>query len=116
MENQGPDVFSSLDQDVAGDVDDDSWSPPDEPMGSHAYGTTLEEERAGEPFEIRDRHTLPEVGEHPYSYTASRVGRLVQPGDEDVDDIDDESNVIAREQDDGGDDSAEEAAMHATDL
>lgn len=115
MSNQDPDIFNKVDTDEVGDVDDDSYIPPDQPMGSHAFGTTAAEERSGETYEQRDRHTLPEVDED-IEEDQQLVGRLVQDGDNDIDDVDDETNAIAVDQGMDDDMSAEERAMHVTDL
>jgi hypothetical protein len=110
-----PDEFDYEDEDPAGDGETASYTAPDEPLGSHAFGTTSAEEREGESFDSRDRHTNPEVFERD-AYVASDVGHLVQPGDEDVDAIDLETNTVAMDEGDDDEDlSAEEAAMHTTD-
>lgn len=107
------DLFNTEDQDLAGDGD--TYIPPDEPLGAKSFGTTLREEREGEGFARRMRHTQPEDVDNP-GFDPTRAGQLVQPGDEDVDDIDDESNTIAIDQlRDSNDLSAEEAAMHVVD-
>jgi len=116
MEKQGPDQFNSLEQDVAGDVDDDSYVAPDEPMGVHAYGTTVAEQRSGETFDQRSKHTNPEFDGSELESDERKVGRMVQPGDEDVDLRDDEATVIALDQGSDDDMSAEERAMHETDF
>jgi hypothetical protein len=106
-----PDLFNSEDQDPAGDAEG-TYIPPDEPLGSQSWGTTAEEEREGETFNQRSKHMNAEDDD--MGNDSTRAGQLVQPGDEDVDGIDDESNTVAL--DEGfsvdGDYSAEEAAMH----
>jgi hypothetical protein len=113
MANNPKDVFSTEDQDENVGDSDNTYIPPDEPLGSHAFGTTLAEEREGEGFARRMKHTKSEFEDNPGA-DPTRAGQLVQPGDEDVDAYDDESNVIAVDQGEGfeGDYSAEEAAMH----
>jgi hypothetical protein len=113
MANNPKDLFDSEDQDENIGDSDDTYIPPDEPLGSHSFGTTSTEERLGEGFERRTKHTKPEDQDNPAA-DPTRVGQLVQPGDEDVDAYDDESNVIAVDEGEGfeGDYSAEEAAMH----
>jgi len=112
MEKQDPDTFDSLEQDTAGDTGDASYIAPDEPMAVHAYGTTRAEERAGETFAERTKHTNPDFDEGDLAESVDTVGRLIQPGDEDVDAIDDEASVVAWAVGDDADLSAEEAAMH----
>lgn len=115
-----PDKFDYLEQDAAGDQDSDTYIPPDEPMGSHAYGTTLAEERAGETFDERTKHTNSEVFDDETGPTdpseGEAVGRLVQPGDEAIDAVDEESNTVASEDGEMDDLTAEESAMHITDV
>lgn len=109
-----PDKFDYLEQDVAGDAEDSTWIPPDEPLGSHSHGITAAEEREGETFDERTSHTNPEVFEEEEFDVGDEVGRLVQPGDEDAMLVDDESNTVATNIDGQDDLSAEEAAMHST--
>src|SRR5688572_29969210 len=90
-----PGQFDYDQQDIAGDGPDSTWIPPDEPLGSHAHGLTAAEERMGETFQQRDKHTNPEVFETQEAVDESAVGRLLQPGDEDVDLTDEESNTVA---------------------
>lgn len=111
-----PGKFDYDEQDIAGDGPDSTWIPPDEPMGSHSHGITAAEQREGETFQQRDRHTDPEVFERGITEPVLPVGRLVQPGDEDVDVIDSEAGSLATDSgEDDGDMSAEEVAMHTTD-
>src|SRR5690348_8650947 len=95
-----PDLFNREDQDPAGDSED-TYIAPDEPLGAQSWGITAAEEREGETFNQRSKHINAEdddMGADP-----TRVGQLVQPGDEDVDDIDDETNTIAIDQGFGND-------------
>lgn len=110
-----PDIFNSEDQDPAGD-NEGGYTPPLEPLGVQSFGTTAAEERAGEGFGRRSEHTQREDVDNP-GYDPTLAGQLVQPGDTDVDDIDDETNTIALDAGFGveGDVSAEEAAMHIVD-
>jgi hypothetical protein len=115
MASNSREQYPSVDQDDAGDVSDSSYIPPDEPLGSHAFGTTAAEQREGEGFDRRSRHTQPEDVDNP-GYDPELAGQLVQPGDEDVDMVDEEANVIAIDEERTGSDlSAEEAAMHVVD-
>jgi len=117
MSTNDPDIFNKYDEDEAGDVGDEGYTAPDEPMASHAYGTTLEEERAGETFAERDKHTIDEFDEDDLAEVTDSIGHLSAPGDEDVDAIDSEAAMVASDEGAEDDDlSAEEAAMHATDL
>jgi hypothetical protein len=113
MANNPDDIVSNEDQDDSVGDSDDTYIPPDEPLGSHSFGTTAAEERQGEGFARRTKHTNAEDIDNPAA-DPTRAGQLVQPGDTDVDDIDDETNVIAIDEGAGleGDLSAEEAAMH----
>lgn len=106
------DLFNSDDQDPAGDAEG-TYIPPDEPLGAQSFGTTRAEERQGEGFDRRSRHTTSEDVDNP-SFDPTRVGQLVQPGDEDIDSWDDEATAVATDEGVGieGDYSAEEAAMH----
>jgi len=109
----GPDRSNYEEQDVTGDGPDSTWIPPDEPMGSHSYGTTTNEQRRGETFDNRQRHTIPEVFDLDIHEPVPPVGRLLQPGDEDVSSTDEEATTVAFDQgEDDGDMSAEESAMH----
>lgn len=113
MANNSKDVFSTEDQDAEVGDTDNTYIPPDEPLGAQSFGTTSAEERSGEGFARRMKHTLSEDQDNPGA-DPTRAGQLVQPGDEDVDVFDDEATVIATDQGEGfeGDLSAEEAAMH----
>ena len=112
-----PDLFDNFEEDPAGGSDAAAYSPPEEPMGAQTYGTTASEERAGETFGQRDKHTNPDVFDEALRETSAPIGRLVQPGDEEVDLTDNEANTVAWDTgEDDGDLSAEESAMHSTDL
>ena len=84
-----PDIFNYDEQDPAGDQDD-SYSAPDEPMGAHSVGVTAAEGRLGETLAERAKHERPEVSQP----LTGGVGRLLQPGDEDVDLEDTEADVV----------------------
>lgn len=103
-----PDIFGRDSDDEAGENPGGPYSPPDEPMGSHAYGITRDEERRGESLAERDKHLQPEnqPGGDP-------AVRLSQDGDGAVDDVDDEAEMLASI---AGDEdlSAEELAVHIT--
>lgn len=107
-----PDQFDYDEQDAAGDQDE-SYIAPDAPMAVQSRGTTAKEQREGETFAERDRHTTPEVWERPLEESAA-VHQLVQPGDDDVAEIDLEAQLLARELDlqEGVDLANEDAAVH----
>jgi hypothetical protein len=112
MTNIPDDVFATEDQDDNVGDSDDTYIPPDEPLGSHSFGTTANEQREGEGFARRMKHTQSEDLDNPAA-DPTRAGQLVQRGDEDVDAFDDEAAAVASDQGEGlGDLSAEEAAMH----
>lgn len=105
--------FSAADADVGGGLDD-VLPPPDEPQGLDEYGVTAEEQREGEPLDVRLDREEPE-GEGGLIEEQDAVpaaGRLVEPGSEAVDSVDTTPESIARE---AGIDpdalSAEEAAV-----
>jgi hypothetical protein len=109
------DRFDSEEQDTAVGDDAETYIAPDEPFGVHAHGITTAQQRQGETFVDRERHTQPEDLDNP-GWDATRSGQLVQPGDEDIDVSDDESNTVALDAGQiDGDISAEEAAMHTID-
>lgn len=104
--------------------DEDEFDPTDndqedmlplgeEPQGATEYGVTAEEERTPESMEDRMRREEPDVmvgmGEEP------PVGRLVEE-DQGVAGRDHERDPVATEAGDDTGLSAEEAAMHRTDL
>jgi hypothetical protein len=96
------------------DNDQDDMLPLGErPMGATEYGITAEEERMPESVEERRRREQPDVmvgmGEQDV------VGRLVEP-DQGVAGLDKEPQEVATEVDDTVGLSAEEAAVHHTDL
>lgn len=86
--------------------------PRDHPVGAEEFGVTSEEERLQEPLADRVLREEPEVtadtGDDP-------IGRLVEP-DQGVAGLDSERDAIASESYDSDALSAEEAAMHITDL
>jgi len=114
MKKQDSGSSGSAEQDSVGDGEDGGYIPPDEPMGVQSFGTTVAEQRAGESFDQRSRHTTNEFDEADLAEPIEEVGQLVAPGDEDVDASDTEAAVIAWEQGAGDELSAEEAAMHTT--
>src|SRR5688572_4107616 len=117
-----PDLETPINQ------DEGMIAPGDYPKGADEFGVTAREERLDEPLservarEVRDVGpddidlAMAEAGEPGDRLGAATTGRLVEPGDEDVDVIDDEKDVIGTLiGDDDGALSAEEQAMHITD-
>lgn len=105
---------------------DEGLVPPgDQPMAADEFGVTAREERAEEPLADRVTREVPDVSpddidlrdaERTYDELESGEGRLIDPGDEDVDVIDDEKDTIGTlVGEDEGALSAEEAALHITD-
>lgn len=109
--------------------EDEGLIPPgDTPIAADEYGVTAAEQRTPEPMSERVTRELPDMmaddidlddADLRYGEPAEGDpirGRLVQPGDEDVDEIDDEKDVVATliGEDDAGM-SAEEAALHIVD-
>jgi hypothetical protein len=93
--------------DVARDDDDTMEPPHDYPVAVEEFGTTAEEQRHGEPLELRLSRELPDVEPYP----AERPGRLVAP-DAGLG-PDREKDLVATDVGaDLGGLTAEEAAMH----
>jgi hypothetical protein len=100
--------------------EDEGMIPPrDHPQGVEEYGITAAEERGDEPLADRVRREEPDVEESSVAQAADDArleGRLVEPGSEDVDSVDEEKDAVGSlVADDDGAQSAEEAAMHITD-
>jgi hypothetical protein len=90
----------------------DGWSPPDDPSGVDEYGTTVDEQRAGERLDDRELRTLPETWSDPDTDPA-RADRLVDTDDGAL--LDTEADLVAREATGDDDLAAEEAAIHRID-
>lgn len=88
-------------------------APRDHPVGATEFGITAEEERLQEPLADRVRREEPDVMTGELAYDS--VGRLVEP-DQGVAGLDHERDAVAELTDDDDGLSAEEAAMHVTDL
>ena len=112
-----PDKFDYLDEEPAGDGLTASYVAPEEPMGVQSFGTTAAEQRLGETFQQRVKHMNPETWARGRTEIdlERRVGRIVQPGDEDVNLADLEASTVAWRSNDVSELTAEEAAMHTTD-
>lgn len=86
--------------------------PRDHPVGAEEFGITAEEERLQEPLAERVLREEPDVM---VGDDDDLVGRLVEP-DQGVAGLDSERDAIASVAGDSDALSAEEAAMHVTDL
>jgi hypothetical protein len=96
--------------------DDEGMIPPrDHPQAVEEHGITAAEQQAGESLEDRLRREEPEADADTPRRGGLR-GRLVEPGSEDVDSVDEEKDSVGSlVEDDDDAQSAEEAAMHITD-
>ena len=110
------DPSESLTGDNTEDPLDAGYSPPDREPRASRYGTTADEQRAGESVEQRLAEEEPDVGSSDWTDTEpnERAGRLVAP-DEGAH-PDQESDEIAFDAGRAGyASSAEEAAVHIED-
>lgn len=106
-------TLSGLDPEEAEDV---GWSPPDHEPSATKFGTTVEEEIAGESLDQRLAEEEPDVDASDAidEVADPRAGRLVAP-DEGIA-PDDEGAAIADDEGKAGSAAtAEEAAMHVID-
>lgn len=114
-----PDLETPINQ------DEGLVAPGDQPIAADDFGVTPREERAEEPLADRATREVPDVSpddidlrdaERTYAEIEAGGGRLLDPGDEDVDLVDDEKDAIATLLgEDEGALSAEEAAIHVAD-
>lgn len=88
-------------------------APRDHAVGATEFGITPQEERLQEPLAERVLREEPDIMTGDLEYDS--VGRLVAP-DQGVAGLDDERDAIAAVTGDDDGMSAEEAAMHVTDL
>ena len=99
--------------------EDEGMIPPrDHPQGVEEFGITAAEERMDEPIADRVLREEPDFDESTVAQAADDAigGRLLEPGSEDVDVLDEEKDSIATLVTDGEEGlTAEEAAMHITD-
>jgi hypothetical protein len=96
---------------LAEDPLDAGWVPPDRPVAVDRWGTTAEEEQAGESLEQRLAEEEPELDDPLAEEAEPRAGRLVAPDEGAHGDA--ESDAVASDVGvDGGGASAEEAAIH----
>ena len=113
MDEEGiPDLETPINQ-------DEGMIPPREhPQGVEEFGITAAEDRADEPIADRVRREEPDFDASAVGQAADDAigGRLIEPGSEDVDAVDEEKDSVADLVSDGeGALSAEEDAMHITD-
>jgi hypothetical protein len=101
----------SLHDAVTSDGSEEMPPPRDHPQGAAGFGTTVAEERRGESLAQRVRREEPDV----LPGQTGETGPLLDPADEDVDDVDDESAMVATDTDSDQALSAEEAAVHVVD-
>jgi len=107
----GDGTLESLDE-----PEETRWDPPDrEPKAATRWGTTLAEQREGEPLDMRLAQEEPDFGaEEARPADPNRAGRLVEP-DEGAH-ADTESDAVATDVGRAGYAfSAEEAAVHIVD-
>lgn len=106
----GDGTLESFDEDQ-----ETGYDPPDREPKNTRWGTTLEEEREGEPLDLRLSEEEPDISiEDPDESVEPRAGRLVAP-DEGAHDADEEDVIgydVGRA---GYAASAEEAAVHVVD-
>jgi hypothetical protein len=110
-----PDLEGPLaDKVKTGDPQEGTPPPTDRPA-SFDYGVTAEEQLRPEPLDVRLAHEVPDIGQARGIADDDPV-ELVVPGDEDVDDVDDEKDMVGRGIEPGLEGlSAEEAAVHVQD-
>jgi hypothetical protein len=100
--------------------EDEGMIPPrDYPQGVEEFGITAAEQRMDEPLADRVLREEPDFDASTVGQAADEAigGRLLEPGSEDVDVLDEEKDSVAElvgGLDEGGL-SAEESAMHITD-
>jgi hypothetical protein len=107
----GDGTLESLDE-----PEETRWDPPDrEPKAATRWGTTLEEQREGEPLDIRLAQEEPDIGvDDAPEVDADRAGRLVEP-DEGAHPDTEPAPVATDVGRAGYAFSAEEAAVHIVD-
>jgi hypothetical protein len=116
MDIAGEDVVDDYgftpEQDAVGDSTDSTPNPPDRPVASTDFGTTIAEERDGESLDGRLARELPDnTLDSPGVIDEGLTGRLVDTDEGAYGDT--EKDVVAYDAGpDGGGASAEEAAMH----
>lgn len=115
------DVDDILDTEQAMGLDaeeelEDGYSPPDEPSGVEEFGTTIEEQMAGESLADREMRSHPDGWIDP-GVDTDRTDRLVDSQEGGLVDVEADliAREIARELEGEGDLTAEEAAIHRID-
>jgi hypothetical protein len=108
---------------ISGDTQEEMPVPGETPTAVDDWGTTVEEERAGEPLDVRLSREVPDVdastdadespdADNPYPVDRDeRVGRLVEPDEGAREDTEPDAVAVEVGTDLGGF-SAEERAMH----
>jgi hypothetical protein len=121
MTGMDPNERDDLDEEGIPDLEtplneDEGIIPPrDYPQAVEEFGITAAEQRGDEPLSERVLREQPDFGEGGGPDDEPELhARLLDPGDEDVDTIDDEKDSIGELVDDEGGLSAEEAAIHIT--
>jgi len=111
-----PDLEGPLaEKEQTGDPQEGTPPPTDHPAALD-YGVTADEQASPEPLDARLARELPDFGDAGTIADDDPV-ELVVPGDEDIDDIDDEKDLVGRGFEPGTEGlSAEEAAVHVQDL
>lgn len=106
----GDGTLESLDADQ-----ETGYDPPDREPKNTRWGTTLEEEREGEPLDMRLAEEEPDISiDDPDESVEPRAGRLVAP-DEGAHNADEEDEIAFDVGKAGYAASAEEAAVHLVD-
>ena len=97
---------------MTGDPQEGTPPPSDRPAALD-YGTTIEEESRPEPLDAKVRRERPDFGDDVEVMADEQSVVAVVPGDEDIEDVDDEAELVGRAVDQEGQGlSAEEAAVH----
>lgn len=110
-----PDLEGPLAEKVMTGDPQEGTPPPTDRPASLDYGVTAEEQMSPEPLDVRLARELPDIGDAATIADDEPV-ELVVPGDDDVDDVDDEKDLVGRGFEPGGEGlSAEEAAVHVVD-
>ncbi|WP_088289666.1 DUF5709 domain-containing protein [Kineosporia sp. A_224] len=118
------DLDQAFGEDRTDEILDTSWSPPERPRAMDSFGTTLEEEMAGESLDQRlaQEEPDPALAVDPVEgeilddgeVGGPRAGRLVAPDEGAHEDT--EKDLVASDVGiDAGAASAEEAAVHVVD-
>ena len=118
LESEGvPDLEGPLaEKELTGDAQEGVAPPNYSPKASTDWGTTVDEQRRPEPLDVRIAREQPDLGAEDTGFDPDAWGdsvRITDEADADVGLRDDEADLVALEaDDDAGDLSAEEAAIH----